>query len=99
MLVHIIPELLSVKTRELFLKNKAAEPDREMGIIRTQEETGRHVRMLTHEIKSTFDRQTILKTTVVELGRTLTLDECALWMLTLTGLELQLSYILMLSTK
>ncbi|KAF6155108.1 hypothetical protein GIB67_035855 [Kingdonia uniflora] len=39
MLVHIIPELLSVKTRELFLKNKAVEPDREMGIIRTHEET------------------------------------------------------------
>ncbi|KAF6169062.1 hypothetical protein GIB67_038559 [Kingdonia uniflora] len=94
MLVHIIPELLSVKTRELFLKNKAAEPDREIGIIRTQEETGQHVRMLTHEIKSTLDRQTILKTTLVELGRTLTLEECALWMPTRTGLELQLSYIL-----
>ncbi|KAF6174827.1 hypothetical protein GIB67_032901 [Kingdonia uniflora] len=94
MLVHIILELLSVKTRELFLKNKVAEPDREMGIIRTQEERGRHVQMLTHEIKSTLDRQTILKTTLIELGRTLTLEECALWMPTRTGLELQLSYIL-----
>ncbi|KAJ6870944.1 hypothetical protein NC652_036574 [Populus alba x Populus x berolinensis] len=45
MLVHIIPDLLSVKTRELFLKNKAEELDREMGLILTQEETGRHVRM------------------------------------------------------
>ncbi|URD81081.1 hypothetical protein MUK42_02285, partial [Musa troglodytarum] len=35
---------LSVKTRELFLKNKAEELDREMGLIRTQEETGRHVK-------------------------------------------------------
>ncbi|GAA0139677.1 histidine kinase receptor of two-component system [Lithospermum erythrorhizon] len=94
MLVHIIPDLLSVKTRELFLKNKAAELDREMGIIRTQEETGRHVRMLTHEIRSTLDRHTILKTTLVELGRTLDLEECALWMPTRTGLELQLSYTL-----
>ncbi|KAK8579330.1 hypothetical protein V6N12_069656 [Hibiscus sabdariffa] len=94
MLVHIIPELLSVKTRELFLKNKAAELDREMGLIRTQEETGRHVRMLTHEIRSTLDRHTILKTTLVELGRTLALEECALWMPTRTGLELQLSYTL-----
>ena len=34
--VHIIPDLLSAKTRELFLKNKAAELDREMGLIRTQ---------------------------------------------------------------
>ncbi|KAB2095457.1 Ethylene receptor [Gossypium arboreum] len=39
MLVHIIPDVLSVKTRELFLKIKAAELDREMGLIRTQEET------------------------------------------------------------
>ncbi|GLU14670.1 hypothetical protein SLE2022_312280 [Rubroshorea leprosula] len=93
-LVHIIPDLLSVKTRELFLKNKAAELDREMGLIRTQEETGRHVRMLTHEIRSTLDRHTILKTTLVELGRTLELEECALWMPTRTGLELQLSYTL-----
>ncbi|KAF6167376.1 hypothetical protein GIB67_020682 [Kingdonia uniflora] len=94
MLVHIIPELLSVKKRELFLKNKAAKPDREMGIIRTHEEKRRHVRILTQEIKSTLDRQTILKTTLIELGRTLTLEECALWMPTRTGLELQLSYIL-----
>ncbi|XP_057534505.1 ethylene receptor-like isoform X2 [Amaranthus tricolor] len=94
MLVHIIPDLLSVKTRELFLKNKAAELDREMGLIRTQEETGRHVRMLTHEIRSTLDRHTILKTTLVELGRTLALEECALWMPTRTGLELQLAYTL-----
>ncbi|XP_042502823.1 ethylene receptor-like [Macadamia integrifolia] len=94
MLVHIIPDLLSVKTRELFLKNKAAELDREMGLIRTQEETGRHVRMLTHEIRSTLDRHTILKTTLVELGRTLALEECALWMPTRTGLELQVSYTL-----
>ncbi|CAK8575240.1 unnamed protein product [Lathyrus sativus] len=94
MLVHIIPDLLSVKTRELFLKKKAADLDREMGMIRTQEETGRHVRMLTHEIRSTLDRHTILKTTLVELGRTLGLEECALWMPTRTGLELQLSYTL-----
>ncbi|KAF9620715.1 hypothetical protein IFM89_014015 [Coptis chinensis] len=94
MLVHIIPDLLSVKTRELFLKNKAAELDREMGLIRTQEETGRHVRMLTHEIRSTLDRHTILKTTLVELRRTLALEECALWMPARTGLELQLSYTL-----
>lgn len=94
MLVHIIPDLLSVKTRELFLKNKAAELDREMGLIRTQEETGRHVRMLTHEIRSTLDRHTILKTTLRELGRTLGLEECALWMPTRTGLELHLSYTL-----
>ncbi|EPS64584.1 ethylene receptor, partial [Genlisea aurea] len=94
MLVHIIPDLLSVKTRELFLKNRTDELNREVGLIRTQEETSRHVRMLTHEIRSTLDRHTILKTTLVELGRTLGLEECALWMPTRTGLELQLSYTL-----
>ena len=52
MLVRIIPDLLSVKTRELFLKSKAEELDREMGLIRTQEETGRHVRILCLRMKS-----------------------------------------------
>ncbi|PRQ26431.1 putative histidine kinase [Rosa chinensis] len=94
MLVHIIPDLLSVKTRELFLKNRAEELDREMGLILTQEETGRHVRMLTHEIRSTLDRHTILKTTLVELGRTLGLEECALWMPCRSGMNLQLSHTL-----
>ncbi|KAK9139283.1 hypothetical protein Scep_008964 [Stephania cephalantha] len=94
MLVHIIPDLLSVKTRELYLKNKAEELDKEMGIIRTQEETGRHVRMLTHEIRSTLDRHTILKTTLVELGRTLGLEECVLWMPSRAGATLQLSHTL-----
>ena len=94
MLVHIIPDLLSVKTRELFLKNKAEELDREMGLILTQEETGRYVRMLTHEIRSTLDRHTILKTTLVELGRTLGLEECALWMPSRTGMNLQLTHTL-----
>ncbi|CAK7327006.1 unnamed protein product [Dovyalis caffra] len=94
MLVHIIPDLLSVKRRELLLKNKAEQLDREMGLILTQEETGRHVRMLTHEIRSTLDRHTILKTTLVELGRTLGLEECALWMPSRTGLNLQLSHTL-----
>uniref|UniRef100_A0A6N2MR26 histidine kinase n=1 Tax=Salix viminalis TaxID=40686 RepID=A0A6N2MR26_SALVM len=94
MLVHIIPDILSVKTRELFLKNKAEELDQEMGLILTQEEIGRHVGMLTHEIRSTLDKHTILKTTLVELGRTLGLEECALWMPSRTGLNLQLSHTL-----
>lgn len=92
MLVHIIPDLLSVKTRELFLKTRAEELDKEMGLIIRQEEAGRHVRMLTHEIRSTLDRHTILKTTLVELGRTLDLAECALWMPCQGGMTLQLSH-------
>lgn len=94
MLVHIIPDLLSSKNRELFLKNKAEELDREMGLIIKQEQTSRHVRMLTHEIRSTLDRHTILRTTLVELGRTLDLEECALWMPSQRGLSLQLSHTL-----
>jgi len=94
MLVHIIPDLLSVKLRERFLKAKAEELDREMGKIRTKEETGRHVHMLTHEIRSTLDRHTILRTTLVEMGRTLGLAECALWMPSRSGTSLQLSHTL-----
>ena len=93
-LVHIIPDLLSVRTRELFLKNKAEALDREMGHIRTQEALGRHVRMLTHEIRSTLDRHTILKTTLIELGRTLNLEECAIWMPSPSGANFQLSHTL-----
>ncbi|XP_054817842.1 probable disease resistance protein At1g15890 [Prosopis cineraria] len=76
MVVHIIPDLLSAKTHELILKNKVEELDREMGLTLTQKESGRHVRMLTHEIRSTLDQYTILKTTLVELGRTLSLEGC-----------------------
>lgn len=93
-LIHIIPDLLGVKTRELFLKKKADELDREMGLVRTQEETGRHVRMLIHEIRSTLDRHTILKTTLVGLGRTLGLEECALWMPSRSGSSLELTHTL-----
>ncbi|KAL9228220.1 hypothetical protein vseg_003825 [Gypsophila vaccaria] len=94
MLVHIIPDLLSVKTREMFLRHKAEELDKERGLILTQEETGRHVRMLTHEIRSTLDRHTILRTTLVELGRTLNLEECALWTPSQTGMTMRLSHTL-----
>lgn len=94
MLVHIIPDLLSVKTREMLLRSRAEELDKEMGLILTQEETGRHVRMLTHEIRSTLDRHTILKTTLVELGRTLHLEECTLWMPSQTGMTMRLSHAL-----
>ncbi|KAK4776389.1 hypothetical protein SAY86_005077 [Trapa natans] len=90
MLAHIIPGLLSVKNRELFLKKRAEEHDREIGLILTQEETRRHVRMLTHEIRSTL----YLKTTLVELGGTLGLEECALWMPSRNSMSLQLSHTL-----
>lgn len=67
------------QVRELFLKHKAAELDREMGLIKDQEEAGRHVRMLTNEIRSSLDRHTILNTTLVELAKTLELANCTIW--------------------
>lgn len=91
-LVHIIPDLLSVKKRESFLRRRAEDLDKEMGLIIKQEETGRHVRMLTHEIRSTLDRHTILKTTLIELGRTLDLEECVLWMPSRRGMVFELSH-------
>lgn len=94
MFVHIIPDLLSVRTQESFLRSRVDELDREMGLIIKQEETGRHVRMLTHEIRNTLDRQTILRTTLVELGRILELEECTLWMPSRRGLHLQVSHTL-----
>ncbi|KAG0558831.1 hypothetical protein M758_10G054500 [Ceratodon purpureus] len=91
-LVHVIPTLLHVKVRELFLKHKAAELDREMGIIKDQEEAGRHVRMLTNEIRSTLDRHTILNTTLVELVKTLELANCTIWEPNAEGDALKLTH-------
>ncbi|KAJ4975227.1 hypothetical protein NE237_000333 [Protea cynaroides] len=55
MLVHIIPNLLGMKTKELLLKNKAAELNHEGGPIYTQEETSRHknlrVQGISHRAK------------------------------------------------
>lgn len=92
LLVRIIPALLNIKVRELFLQHKAAQLDREMGLIRRQEEVGRHVRMLTHEIRSTLDRHTILNTTLMELAHSLSLDNCTIWMPDPSGSYLELSH-------
>ncbi|GKC22377.1 E3 ubiquitin protein ligase UPL1-like protein, partial [Tanacetum coccineum] len=53
-LVRVIPDLLNVKTRESFLRKRAEDLDREKGFIIKEEETGRQIRMLTHEIRSTL---------------------------------------------
>lgn len=92
LLVHIIPALLNIKVRELFLQHKAAQLDREMGVIRRQEEVGRHVRILTHEIRSTLDRHTILNTTLVELANTLDLENCCIWTPNADGTALELTH-------
>ncbi|XP_019057605.1 PREDICTED: ethylene receptor 2 [Tarenaya hassleriana] len=79
-LITLIPMLLKVKVREFMLKKKARELGREVGIIMKQKETSLHVRMLTQEIRKSLDRHTILYTTLVELSKTLGLQNCAVWM-------------------
>ncbi|XP_074556759.1 ethylene receptor 2-like [Curcuma longa] len=79
-LLTLIPQLLRVKVRENFLRIKARELDREVGLMKRQEEAGWHVRMLTQEIRKSLDRHTILYTTMIELSKTLGLQNCAVWM-------------------
>ncbi|CAM0873422.1 unnamed protein product [Alopecurus aequalis] len=79
-LLTLIPQLLRVKVREDFLRIKARELDREVGKMKRREETGWHVRMLTQEIRKSLDRHTVLYTTMVELAKTLDLQNCAVWM-------------------
>ncbi|CAI9118262.1 OLC1v1019800C2 [Oldenlandia corymbosa var. corymbosa] len=79
-LVSLIPLLLKSKVREFMLRKKAWDLDREVGMIKKQKEAGLHVRMLTQEIRKSLDRHTILETTLVELSKTLDLQNCAIWM-------------------
>lgn len=79
-LLTLIPQLLRVKVRENFLRIKARELDQEVGKMKRQEEASWHVRMLTQEIRKSLDRHTILYTTMVELSKTLHLQNCAVWM-------------------
>ncbi|KAM0949627.1 putative non-specific serine/threonine protein kinase [Dioscorea sansibarensis] len=79
-LLTLIPQLLRVKVRENLLRIKARELDREVVMMKRQEETRWHVRMLTREIRKSLDRHTILYTTLVELSETLELKNCAVWM-------------------
>lgn len=79
-LITLIPLLLKVKVREFMLKKKTWDLGREVGIIKKKKEAGLHVRMLTHEIRKSLDRHTILHTTLVELSKTLDLQNCAVWM-------------------
>lgn len=91
-LLTLIPLLLKFKVRELFLKQNVLELDQEVGIMKKQKETGWHVRMLTHEIRKSLDRHTILYTTLVELSNTLALQNCAVWMLNEEKTEMHLTH-------
>lgn len=79
-LISLIPLLLKIKVREFMLRKKTWDLGREVGMIRKQREAGLHVRMLTQEIRKSLDRHTILYTTLVELSKTLDLQNCAIWM-------------------
>ncbi|KAI3507089.1 hypothetical protein L1887_21851 [Cichorium endivia] len=91
-LLTLIPLLLKFKVRELFLKQNVLELDQEVGIMKKQKEAGWHVRMLTHEIRKSLDRHTILYTTLVELSNTLVLQNCAVWMLNDAKTEMNLTH-------
>ncbi|KAI3873204.1 hypothetical protein MKX03_034294 [Papaver bracteatum] len=78
--ITLIPMLLKVMIREGLLIKKTEELDREMVLIKKQEETGYYVRMLTREIRRSLDRHTILYTTLVELSKVLFLENCVILM-------------------
>ncbi|KAK9289291.1 hypothetical protein L1049_017767 [Liquidambar formosana] len=91
-LITLIPLLLKVKVREHMLKKKAWDLGREVGIIKKKKEAGWHVRMLTQEIRKSLDRHTILYTTLVELSKTLDLQNCAIWMPNENKTEMNLTH-------
>ncbi|KAL0433437.1 UNVERIFIED_CONTAM: Ethylene receptor 2 [Sesamum latifolium] len=91
-LITLIPLLLKVKVRELMLKKKTWDLDREVGLIKKQKEAGWHVRMLTQEIRKSLDRHTILYTTLVELSKTLNLQNCVVWMPNVAKTEMDLTH-------
>ncbi|KAK7278241.1 hypothetical protein RJT34_23267 [Clitoria ternatea] len=76
----LIPLLLKIKVRELFLRQNVMELGQEVGMMKKQKEASWHVRMLTREIRKSLDKHTILYTTLVELSKALDLHNCAVWM-------------------
>lgn len=76
----LIPLLLKIKIRELFLRQNVLELGQEVGMMKKQKEASWHVRMLTREIRKSLDKHTILYTTLVELSKALELHNCAVWM-------------------
>ncbi|XP_075081690.1 LOW QUALITY PROTEIN: protein EIN4-like [Nicotiana tabacum] len=79
-LLTLFPLLLKIKVRELFLTQNVLELDQEVGLMKKQKEVCMQVRMLTREIRKSIDKHNILYTTLVELSKTLNLQNCAVWM-------------------
>lgn len=98
-LLTLIPLLLKVKVRELFLRQNVLELDQEVGMMKRQKEASWHVRMLTREIRKSLDKHTILYTTLVELSKTLDLHNCAVWMPNENRTEMNLTHELKTSSS
>ncbi|XP_047327627.1 protein EIN4-like [Impatiens glandulifera] len=91
-LLTLIPILLKIKVRELFLRQNVIELDQEVGYMKKQKEASLHVRMLTQEIRKSLDKHTVLYTTLVELSKTLDLQNCAVWMPNNTQSKMNLTH-------
>ena len=91
-LLTLIPLLLKVKVRELFLRQNILELDQAVGMMKKKKEASSHVRMLTQEIRKSLDKHTILYITLVELSKTLQLNNCAVWMPNENGTQMNLTH-------
>ncbi|XWS64737.1 hypothetical protein CRYUN_Cryun05aG0029400 [Craigia yunnanensis] len=98
-LLTLIPLLLKVKVRELFLRQNVLELDQEVGMMKKKKEASSHVRMLTQEIRKSLDKHTILYTTLVELSKALDLNNCAVWMANENGTQMNLTHELKASSS
>ncbi|PPD72796.1 hypothetical protein GOBAR_DD30300 [Gossypium barbadense] len=98
-LLTLIPLLLKVKVREIFLRQNVLELDQEVDMMKRKKEAGSHVRMLTQEIRKSLDKHTILYTTLVELSKTLDLINCAVWMPNENGTHMNLTHELKASSS
>ncbi|OMO72001.1 hypothetical protein CCACVL1_17993 [Corchorus capsularis] len=98
-LLTLFPLLLKVKVREVFLRQNVLELDQEVGMMKRKKEASSHVRMLTQEIRKSLDKDTILYTTLVELSKTLDLNNCAVWMPNDNGTQMNLTYELKPSSR
>lgn len=91
-MIYVIPYLLSLRRRELLLRNRVEALSKELSIILHEEESRRLIIKLMHEIRSSLDGQSVARSTVFGLGQIFDLKECALWFPTQTNRSLQLSH-------
>ncbi|KAK5802559.1 hypothetical protein PVK06_030161 [Gossypium arboreum] len=68
-LLNLIPLLLKIKVRDIFLRQNVLELDQEVDMMKRKKEANSHVLMLTQEIKKSLDKHTILYTTLLSFLR------------------------------